>query len=365
MSKLSVQKLKLNINKFEILRIAMAFAIALFVSGILIFMTSETPLYCIKVFLFTPFQKMKYFSNILEMMIPLTFTGLALCIVYQSKNFSLIADGCFYMGAVMASFVAVKVAAPIGLHPMIALLVAGLIGGIIGTLPGIIKIKWQANELVTSLMFNYIFYFLGLYIVNYYIRDPQASVFASYKFPKSFALPRILSGTRLHFGFILAIIAVVLLYIYIYKTKWGYELRTVGDNIEFAKYSGIQTVKVLIISQFIGGALAGIGGAIEMSGMYRRFLWDVPMSYAWDGVIIALLAKNNPKYVPLAAFFLSYLRIGADLMSRRGDVDNEIIAVIQAVMILLIAAERFLAYWKLREENKLAKEQYIEQKVEV
>ncbi len=360
-----MNKLTMSINKFEILRIILAFIIALGVSAFLIFLTSETPMYCLKIFLFAPFQKMKYFSNILEMMIPLTFTGLALCIVYQSKNFSLIADGCFYMGAVMASYVAIKVVAPAGLHPMYGLLVAAVIGGIIGTLPGIIKIKWQANELVTSLMFNYIFYFLGLYIVNYHLRDPQASVFASYKFPKTFALPRILTGTRLHFGFFIAMLAVVLLYIYIYKTKWGYELRTVGDNIEFAKYSGIQVVKVLIVSQFIGGALAGIGGAIEMSGMYRRFLWGVPMSYAWDGVIIALLAKNNPKYVPLAAFFLSYLRIGADLMSRRGDVDNEIIAIIQAVMILLIASERFLAYWKLKEENKLAKQKYMVEKAEV
>lgn len=102
-----------------------------------------------------------------------------------------------------------------------------------------------------------------------------------------------------------------------------------------------------------------------MSGMYRRFLWDVTPSYAWDGVIVALLAKNNPKYVPLAAFFLSYLRIGADMMSRRADVDNEIISIIQAVMILLIAAERFLAYWKQREENKLAKEKYLNAKMEV
>ncbi len=360
-----MSKFKMKIDKFEILRIALAFAIALGVSAILIFITSETPLYCIKVFLFTPFQKLKYFSNILEMMIPLTFTGLALCIVYQSKNFSLIADGCFYMGSVIASYVAIKIVAPAGLHPFIAIVAAALLGGAIGTLPGIIKIKWKANELVTSLMFNYIFYFLGLYIVNYHIRDPQASVFASYKFAKTFALPRILAGTRLHAGFFIAIVSVILLYIYIYKTKWGYELRTVGDNIEFAKYSGIQTTKVLIVSQFIGGALAGIGGAVEMSGMYRRFLWDVPMSYAWDGVIIALLAKNNPKYVPFAAFFLSYLRIGADLMSRRGDVDNEIIAIIQAVMILLIAAERFLAHWKLKEENRLAKQKYVSQKVEV
>lgn len=352
-------------DKFEAVRLLLAFGIAIGISAALIFITSETPLYSLTTFLFAPMQKLKYFSNILEMMVPLTFTGLALCIVYQSRNFSLIADGCLYMGAVVASYIAIKMNMPAGWHPGVAMVLSAVIGGLIGTLPGIIKIRWEANELVTSLMFNYIFYFFGLFIINYYLRDPQASVFASLKFQPTFALPRILEGTRLHAGFIFAMIAVAGVYFYIYKTKWGYELRTVGDNIEFARYSGINTTKVLIGSQFIAGALAGIGGAIEMSGMYGRFIWDVPMSYAWDGVIIALLAKNNPKYIPFTAFFLSYLRIGADLMSRRADVDNEIIAIIQAVMILLIAGERFLAHWKLREENKAAKEKYLTAKMEV
>ena len=354
-----MRKWKHNVDLFELLRILLALVIAIGVSALLILITSETPFYSLSVFLFAPFEKLKYFSNVLEMMVPLTFTGLSLCIVYQSKNFSLIADGCFYMGAVVASFVAIKFVMPAGLHPFVAMAIAGVVGGIIGVLPGIIKIKWQANELVSSLMMNYIFYFLGLYIINYFLRDPQASVFASYKFNPTFALPRILDGTRLHAGFLIAMASVVLVYFYIYKTKWGYELRVVGDNLNFAKYSGINTAKVLIVSQFIAGTLSGVGGAIEMSGMYKRFIWDSPASYAWDGVIIALLTKNNPKYVPFAAFFLSYLRIGADLMSRRSDVDNQIIAIIQAVIILLIAAEHFLAKWRLKSENKTAKDKYI------
>ncbi|MCT4595259.1 MAG: ABC transporter permease [Anaeromicrobium sp.] len=360
-----MNRLKNSINKFDALRTSLAILIALSISTIIIFFTSETPIYSLQNFLFGPLQRLKYFSYVLEMMIPLICTGLGLSIIYQSKNFSLIADGCFYMGSIIAAFVGIKFAAPMGIHPLIGMACAGLVGGTIGMLPGIIKIKWKANELVTSLMFNYIFYFFGLYIVNYYLRDPKASVFASYKFKKSFGLPRILPGTRLHFGFVIAIAFIVLVYIYLYKTKWGYEIRTVGDNLNFARYSGINTAKVIICSQFIAGSIAGMGGAIEMSGMYKRFLWDVPPSYAWDGVIVALLSRNNPKYVPLAAFFLSYLRIGADMMSRRADVDNEIIAIIQAVMILLIAAERFLAFWKQRQEDKKAKEKYLNENVEV
>ncbi|MCT4632672.1 MAG: ABC transporter permease [Firmicutes bacterium] len=360
-----MSKIRSKINTFDALRTLLAILIALVVSTIIIFMTSETPVLSLQNFLFGPLQRLKYFSYVLEMMIPLTFTGLGLSIIYSSRNFSLIADGCFYMGAVIAAFIGIKVAAPLGIHPFIAMLVSGFFGGLIGMLPGIIKIKWKANELVTSLMFNYIFYFLGLYIVNYYLRDPDASVFASYKFQKTFHMARILPGTRLHFGFIIALITIIITYLYLYKTKWGYAIRTVGNNHHFAEYSGINTAKVIISSQFFAGAIMGMGGAIEMSGMYKRFLWDVTPSYAWDGVIVALLSRNNPKYVPLAAFFLAYLRIGADMMSRRADVDNEIIAIIQAIMILLISAERFLAFWKQRQENKAAKEKYLSENAEV
>ncbi len=351
-----------GIRNFDALRTFLSILIALSISTLIILLTSEMPLLALKNFLIGPLQKFKYFSNVLEMMIPLIFTGLGLSIIYSSRNFSLIADGCFYMGAIIASYVAINFSLPFGLHPFFAMAVAGLVGGIIGMLPGIIKIKWKSNELVTSLMFNYIFYFFGLYIVNYFMRDPEASVFASYKFQKTFSLPVIISGTRLHSGFIIAIIAIIISYIYLYKTKWGYEIRTVGNNIKFAKYSGIKTSKVIISSQFFAGIIIGIGGAIEMAGMYRRFLWDVPPSYAWDGVIVALLSRNNPKYVPFAAFFLSYLRIGADMMSRRADVDNQIIAIIQAVMILLISAERFLAFWKMKKESEMAKEKYLEER---
>lgn len=358
------EKSKMELNLFDKFRTIMAIVIALLVSTIIIFATSKTPGTAIGSLIFGPLEKLRYFSNIIEMMIPLVFTGLSLCITYQARYFSFGADGCFYMGAVVASFIAVRLALPSIIHPLFALVIAGIVGGIIGIIPAILKIKWKAHELVSSLMLNYVFYFLGLYLISYYLRDPKAGQFSSYTFRSTFSFPILIQGTRLHLGFIIAVIAVIICYIYIYKTKWGYEVRVVGDNQKFARYVGINTIKVIILSQFIAGAIAGIGGAVEMSGMYTSFSWDTDPSYVWDGVIIALLAKNNPKNVPLAAFFLSYIRVGADIMSRRSDVSSQIISIIQGVMILLIAAERFLAYLKEKKENKLAKEKYLNSKKE-
>ena len=154
----------------------------------------------------------------------------------------------------------------------------------------------------------------------------------------------------------MAIVVCILLFIFLTRTKWGYEIRIVGSNPEFARFSGINTKKVILYTSFISGFIAAIGGAIEKLGMYRRFQWSQAPTYAWDGVIISILSSNNPIFIPIAAFFLSYVRVGADIMSRQTDVQNEIVVLIQGVIILLVTAERFLYFIKQRKESQLALE---------
>ena len=110
-------------------------------------------------------------------------------------------------------------------------------------------------------------------------------------------------------------------YWFLYKTKIGYELRLTGENEKFAKYSGVNIVKVVLISQLLGGFIAGMGGGVEMlSPMFSRYTWTALLGYGWDAIIISTLSKKNPLYIPLSAFFLAYLRVGAFLMSSVSDV---------------------------------------------
>lgn len=346
---------KFNILKyFDLLRLFVAVGIALLITTVIIFMVSENPMKALGTLLTGPISSKRYFFNVLEMMVPLMFTGLSISLVFKSGNFSMITDGSFYIGAVIASAVAIKMPLPSGIHPMVAIVIAGFIGGIIGSIPAWCKVKYKANELVTSLMLNYVFFYTGLYIVNNFLIDRQASNFASLKFLESASLSNIVEGTRLHSGFIIAILTCILLFIFLTRTKWGYEIRIVGSNQEFARYSGINTKKVILYTSFISGFVAAMGGAIEKLGMYRRFQWSMAPSYAWDGVIISILSSNNPIFVPVAAFFLSYIRVGADIMARQTDVQNEIVSLIQGVIILLVTAERFLYFIKQRKESQLA-----------
>lgn len=346
---------KFNILKyFDLLRLFAAIGIALIITSGIIFLVSENPTKALSTLLLGPVSSKRYLFNVLEMMVPLMFTGLSLSLVFKSGNFSMITDASFYMGAVIASFIAIMIPLPERIHPMVSIVIAGFVGGLIGSIPAFCKVKYKANELVTSLMLNYVFFYTGLYIINKFLADRQASNFASLKFLNSAQLSNIVGGTRLHSGFMIAILVCVLLYIFLTRTKWGYEIRIVGSNPEFARFSGINTKRCILYTSFISGFVAAIGGAIEKLGMYRRFQWSQAPTYAWDGVIISILSSNNPIFIPVAAFFLSYVRVGADIMSRQTDVQNEIVALIQGVIILLVTAERFLYFIKQRKESQLA-----------
>lgn len=343
---------------FALLRLTMAILIAVGITVGIIFAVSEQPGTAIYQLFLGPFQSKRHFFNILESSIPLIFTGLALSIVFKSGNFSMIADGALYMGGTVAAAIAIKLSLPAGIHPMVMILAAALVGSLIGAIPAILKVKGHANELVTSLMLNNVFFFSGIFIVNKFLIDRNAGTFASLKYESTSRLGTMVSGTKLHYGFLIAIVVAVLLYILVYKTKFGYEIRLVGSNPEFAKHAGINIGKVIILTQMLAGAIAGMGGAVEQSGMYGRFNWQDSPTYAWDGVIITILAGNNPKMVPVAALFLGYIRVGADLMSRKSDVQNELVSIVQAVLILFITAERFLAVVKQRQESKKALSSY-------
>jgi len=147
---------------------------------------------------------------------------------------------------------------------------------------------------------------------------------------------------------VVALIFVVIIALFMYRTKWGYAIRMIGINQSFAQYSGMQVGTVIILSQVIGGMLSGMGGSIEVLGRFSTFLWRELPGYGWLGITIAILAKNNPIFVPFAAFFIAYLNKGCNLMATYSDVPSEMIDIIQAAIFLFFAAEQFLAKYRQR-----------------
>ncbi|MFA9422482.1 MAG: ABC transporter permease [Sedimentibacter sp.] len=349
-------------TKFNVLRTVLSVGIALLISFGIIFLTSKEPVNAIVQLLTGPLQSSRRFGNVIEAMIPLIFTGVGISIMFAANEINLAGEGSFHIGGLVATYVALNTTLPTGLSPIVCILAAGVFGAMVTAVPAIMKIKTDSEVLVSSLMMNYLIIYFSNYMLSNVLRDPKAGAVVSYAVPDVSQLNTIFSGTRIHIGIFIALAVALFGYVFMYKTKIGYELRLTGENRSFARYSGINVVKITLISQLLGGFIFGIGGGVELLGMYSRFTWTSQLGYGWDAIIITTLAKKNPLYVPFAAFFLAYLRTGASIMSRSTDVVTEIVTITQGIIILLVVAEQFLSKYKHKMIAKEAKATLLQTK---
>lgn len=343
-------------RQFEVLRTILAIAISLVIILLLVVFVSEEPFQVVYNLFVGPLTSLRRFGSVIEIMIPLTFTGLAIAITFSANRFNLISESSFHFGAVVAAYIGIFSPFPPLVTILLILLSSSIIGGILGWAPAILEEKFNASVLVNSLMLNYVVSHFANYILNNVIRDPSSSAIQSLPLPEGVNLGQLVPKTRIHWGIVIVLVIVVLAYIVMYKTRWGYSLKAVGLNENFARYAGINVGLVTILAQVFGSAIAGLGGAVEMLGIYDNYLYTTSPGYGFDGVIIATLARNNPAYVPLAAFFLAYIRAGADIMNRSTDVPAEIVSVVQAIIIILIASQAFLSNWKQKRVIKVTQE---------
>ena len=304
----------------------------------------------------------KRLADILAAMIPTIFTGLSVCVMFSANQFNLGAEGGIMLGAFVSAMVAIYIPLPAGMHAVVAVLLGGLAVAIVMLLPALLKSRLNVSEMVCSLMLNYIIMYVIKFLMNTYLADKSKGQIQSYTFRESASIPPIVnnavfSGAKLTWGFVIAIAAVVLCGLFMYRSRWGYAIRMIGINQDFAKYSGMKVGAVIVLSQVLGGFLAGAGGGIEMLGRYTSFSWSALPGYGWTGITIAILAGNNPYMVPLAAFFMAYLSKGCDLMATYAKVPAQLIDIVQGVIFLFFAAEQFLSGYRQKLVVKSAQEE--------
>ncbi|WRS27775.1 ABC transporter permease [Oscillospiraceae bacterium MB08-C2-2] len=344
-------------KQFNFLRIILAVGIALGIAMIIILLISDDPLGAIYSFVVGPLTTKRRMGNVIEIMTPLIFTGVGVCFIFSANQTNMAVEGGFLLGALGATVIATTLQLPPVLHPLFSMLLGGIFGMLACAVPAGLYVKFGSKPVVSSIMVNWTSLYIALGVINHILRDPSAGFLSSYKIAKTAELPGILKGTNIHAGIIIAAIVVVFGYLYLYKSKFGYEIRTVGKNPEFAAYSGIPVNGVIMKAQLIGGFLAGLGGAVELLGMYSRFQYQGQTGHGFNGILVGIIAGYNPKLVPFAALFLAYVQVGADVMQRSSDIPIELVNIIQAIIIMLVVAERFLHKTKHKQLVKAANAQ--------
>ena len=364
---------KKNARKFSLIRGIAAMGIALLVAFLLIFISADGANFADKMgnsfkalreMLVSPLFKkngkfsLKNFSDVLAGMIPIMFTGLATCIMFAANQFNLGAEGGIMLGAFITALVAIYVPLPGPLLMIVAVLIGAASVGIMMLIPAVLKAKLGVSEMVNSLMLNYVIMYFLNYLMNSYLADTSKGITQTYAFRNNALIPQMIdNGSRLSWGWVVGLIMVVVCWLFMYRTRWGYGVRMTGINQPFVMYSGMNVPLIIILSQVIGGVLAGMGGGIEMLGRYNVYNWSALPGYGWTGITVAIMAGNNPAYVPLAAFFMSYLTKGCTLMSTNANVPAQLISIIQAVIFLFFAAQQFLSGYRQKLVVRSAKEE--------
>ena len=347
------------IKHFELIRIAAAVLIGFALALVFLLFVSKDPVNAIRTFILEPFQSTRRFFNIIELAIPLLFTSLGMCFMLRVGEFNLIVEGGFMLSGAVTAWLASTVLPadfPPVLFPAVCILAGAVVGGICGAIPALLNIKWNANVVVVTIMLNYVLTYASTYVLRYWMRDNTVTYLGSNRIAAGAKLPVLLRGTDLHAGIFIVILAAIFTWWFLNRTTKGFEIKVTGQNRSFAKYIGINVASAMLLAQIIGGALGGIGGAVEILGKYDRFLWTAQTGYGFSGLMITVLARNNPIAIPFVTLLFAYLQIGANIVGTTTDVPSEFVMVIQAIIILLVAATLFLDSFRKRAVVRLAQQ---------
>jgi simple sugar transport system permease protein len=285
----------------------------------------------------------------LENTTPLILTGLAVAFAFRAKLFNIGAEGQFLMGALAATWVGTNLAMPSIIHIPLVLLAGILMGGLWGGFAGLLKAVRGVHEVISTIMLNFIAIFFISYMVTGPMKEPSAlDIPQTARMADTAQLMKIMPPSRLSSGIIFALLAAAFIWWLLWKTTIGYEVRAVGLNFFAAEFAGIKPNYNMFLAMLISGGLAGLGGAIIISGLFLRFQHGFQPGYGFTAIAVSLVGSNNPPGVVLAALLFATLSQGALGMQNVAGVPQDIVLVIQALVIFFVAAPQIvqaLPHW--------------------
>jgi general nucleoside transport system permease protein len=282
---------------------------------------------------------------------PYILVGLAVALGYRAGLFNIGAEGQYFVGGLLAVYVGYSLKGlPFYIHLPLTLLAGVVGGGVWAAIPGLLKATTGAHEVINTIMMNYVAFALSDWLLNGPMKRPGGFSPISPEIQPSAMLPSLFpSPIRFHAGFFVALACAALVYWLLFKTTIGFELRTVGANPRAARYAGINLTKNFVLAMFLSGGLAGLAAANEIMGLIHYMPNAFSAGYGFDSIALALLGRSHPVGVVLAALLFGTLRAGATRMQSAAQIPIDIISIMQALIIIFIAAPEIIrAIYRIR-----------------
>ncbi len=328
----------------------MAIVVALVITSGLILWTGESIIEAYLALLKGAFGSRFALTETLTRATPLLLTGLAAAVAFRARFWNIGAEGQLYCGALAATYFGTGL---ITLPPFMMIpflfMVGALAGGLALLLPVYLKSKLKVDEVVTTLLLNFVILLFVNYLLEGPWRDPM-----SMGWPQAApiidegVLPRIMEKSRLHLGLIVGVISAVAVWFVMRFTIWGYEIRAVGNNPSAATFAGISINKTVLRVALISGGLAGFAGVTEVAGLKGYLTLDLSPGFGYAGIAVAMLANLHPLGVIMSALFLAGIYVGADSMSRAVNIPNYIADVLVAISVLAVLVSIMLTQFRIR-----------------
>lgn len=322
-----------------------AVSISFLLGAVVILVIGKNPLLAYGEMIRGAFGKQVYLMNTLKRATPIIMGGLAVCVAWRSGYEAMGGEGQMILGAVAAALAGYYLPVPGWLRIPAALLAAAAAGALYSSVAGWLFERFDVTFVISTLMMNYIANYFAAYLCNYPLRDPAANVYQMQnaqtgKLPPEATLPPIMKGW-VHWGFLLAVVAVIVTWFLFRKTTFGYKSRMGGLNPRFALYGGINARRMLYLVMILSGVMAGLGGAFEVMGSKGRYVDQMIFStgYAWTGMVAALLANMNPFGTLLASILLAGLAVGGSTMMLNMDIPLEVCNIIEGIITLFMSAK--------------------------